>query len=735
MKMLNCEVFSFSQSEALWIRPSSSMRKAPESILRDFIIEAADSCYTERSVSRFSGDLAVFRAPLGALPLTSEEKVEISEYLNRRVEGVSVIVVGVDCHSGKTATFLRHSMNTDISLDNIQQQYFAHLLKNSGCCYLAHDGASFLLPNGELSSVFYRVGNLQKSVEVLDDIFTVLATHFVGIKTIICDTWSISTLAYHLARRCEDFAAFRTIGSEIVPIRVRMFGEYAFENGRPPRILNRYVESSVAEGRLPILFFFSITASGRSWKALQAEAVAYQGHFDGFALYSTKADTPMKSACLVDESFHAPNVDENGVARKEIIRIDRRTYFPESGLPKPTPLRPHLAKNRSFFERYAGLDAFDVHRNRSERRAVFKHQAFHIHADVVFSSPEYEEAVKSAGLGKFEETVVSLDNEANRALIQTLTKLDLLQSNILWLDSEVNSTETWAGIKESGSYFSIIDSQINTATTIGLLIGQARTVGLAGKLVRIVFGIDRSEKQNVITSLCANQGYMFKNGVASIDTIEKVCLPNWDGHNCPWCNEERLLGRVDSPTEAIKERGIELEQSGLGGQDSSIFFIPHETSIDQPSALRFGPDSFILDRNLVEAKSRSVSDADIVVALSSAAQEWRNSAASKQGGAYVSPRNYVSELALNDPMIRASLWRVFDRMEFMPFEGGGAVEARSLFNRILHSEEGKALDSLAYEGILFLQTSMTEILDGSVSLDNTSEAIVLASGSSVPNEE
>ena len=213
-------------------------------------------------------------------------------------------------------------------LGDIREQEFQHYVNNSDALLSARDGFVYRAPSGHHVRQFLRVGNIQKSRQALNSVFFWMLPFLKDCRTIVVDTWSISSIALNAARLLERY-------QREMRCRVEMLPTY-FDGGSDSRVDAETLLRHAWQGDGSILVLFSAVRSGRSLAKLKgifknvvpAEKIQY------LALYGLLDEpSPVEALCTGLSGFET--VRREGT----VITIDPSSFFPVTARDKPLRVR------------------------------------------------------------------------------------------------------------------------------------------------------------------------------------------------------------------------------------------------------------------------------------------------------------------------------------------------------------------------------------------------------------
>ena len=242
-------------------------------------------------------------------------------------------------------------------------------IKQSRALFQAHAGFVYRAPSKRYVNMFLRVGNVQRTRQVLDAFFFWILPHLEDRTALLTDTWSISSIALNASRLLERY--WRNLPgrpkTQTSPTEcyVDMLSSYPDDLlpvlPETQDILRRVSGNGVRN----VLILLSAVATGASLQRLReavADAQAREGEFKFLSLYKLDDNPDIVSLC--DISSGIGDMKFTPVLREEIrdrtvIEIDRSAYFPLEI--KETPLliqNYHAAPSKEFLRNISAQAGF-----------------------------------------------------------------------------------------------------------------------------------------------------------------------------------------------------------------------------------------------------------------------------------------------------------------------------------------------------------------------------------------
>lgn len=694
------------ETQLIWVSIEETIDADNGALLAQRI---ANRIYDLRKLRDFNGDNVIIRDGLSKASSLKPSKIrKIFDEVKERIGSQNVQFLTCNGRGVRNIPLWNQGPDSYINVDELSQLYVNHIVSDPHVVYRMNDENIFHLPSGMETSIFYRVGNVQKDVSVLDDIFVFLFSYLRTSKTIVAETWSISTICYHAAKRIGKICKREEPN-------VLFLGNYFDDTGEPERELNDVLTKAILDQQTPVTLMFSATMSGLSWQRIKRRIrphLTSAKDLQVVSLLKLGNSSSIPSLCK-QETLAASLASKSAYA----VPINKRTYFPDFVTPSEVSILKFTKKYKDFFERYAGMNIFRVHANsHSIKSFPSRHNAFYVSCEELIKTDMFQararNKIKQLATPK---TLLLLDTGPNLAMAdlidescdtQTFKVIGARFEDLIEAISEV-------GAKNLADPIWIVDSLAISGTTLGLYAKLVRDQ-LHDTNVTFVIGLDRPDSveklvkrsQNLKHVTGADGGYL---------AIEEVVLPDWGQEKCPWCKELRLLGGIpntnsyDEDAPRNERKGVLYSSEGLVNQ----VYLVDQTRIGEHT-LKLGPKSLFLERNNVVGE---VSNADIVCCVASVAQQWRTDSKSVlfkraviEDGSQVLPLSTVlGPTTFNDPVIRAALWRVFSLGEILPSRRDEILEFDRLFATIVSGISSEVLNPLALEGAILLKGRLSKL--------------------------
>ncbi len=561
-------------------------------------------------------------------------------------------------------------------LDDIREQEFQHYVKNSDALLSARDGFVYRAPSGHHVRQFLRVGNIQKSRQALDAIFFWMLPSLKDCRTIVVDTWSISSIALNAARLLERYRGK-------IRCRVDMLPTY-FDGSPDSRFDTETLLRHAGQGAGSMLVLFSAVRSGTSLERLRevfeeidlAEKVQY------LALYSLlDRSIPIKALCTRLRGFEA--VPREGT----VITIDPSSFFPLTAKDKPLLIRKVDSEpNLPFFRHYTGSKALRIHRDvYDSRRQKLRHHAFDIDVESLLTEQRFRERFcqKLRSLQP-PSIVVVPSHDAGKRLgkeaVRILTATNSQSPQLIVhqdLDPQDQSLRGVFTKTNSQTEILILDDVSTTGQRLSRFQANLRAWNFRGHISYLV-GVARPDDEQVWSDRVQNLRPREHDHQNDVEYVEKIVLPNWRDEECPWCMEYRWLSdmmrdgklRVASLDLVLARQQLLEAAADSEGLIDKVLWVP-------PGQLRptITRESIFLPHN-------NATEADVVASVAGAIQrmrtdpkETRRLSTDFPQPRLLSPSNYLGPSPrYNDLILRMAVLRSARRSELRRWDDGDETE-------------------------------------------------------------
>ncbi|MFN8579392.1 MAG: phosphoribosyltransferase [Gemmatimonadaceae bacterium] len=430
------------------------------------------------------------------------------------------------------------------------------LLQQPGCILAPTPEFHYEGPNGSHFGGFVRPGLALLTTDALDAVSFWLAEHIQPDMPIIADTGHLLGLCSHAQRYAQVLkGGTMRLGTSDA---VRGYAENEEQFARRFEQLKEHSESSDA------LILISAKSSGRLERRIVDVASRFWTNVRVVNLYGIR-DSGGTIICSLPPEYQRLGPRPCEMCKQGIptVRVDPHTYLLEmSAAAQLTKVNIDDARAaRLFMERYRGREVVAVHRTSRDPNEPSRHHAIHVDILRMLDVPEFDADLRDgvASIAGRIDVVLSPSHQAAVALAtrvnamcgakliecdeERLERLDSAQKQmlagakgILLVDDVVTSGARLRGyIKRLRA----LDG-FNSEVPIHLLVALARP---------------RSEARLKLISDMLRPGEMLH--------VEKVILPDWGEHDCPWCQEYAVLSKlVLTGSSYFAERCRALRQDG-----------------------------------------------------------------------------------------------------------------------------------------------------------------------------
>ena len=258
----------------------------------------------------------------------------------------------------------------------LQDKELYQFIKSSNALFQARENFIYRAPSKRYVNMFLRVGNVQRSRQVLDAFFFWMLPFLKGRNGILTDTWSISSIALNTARLLERYWAGLAAGTGApnqpseLQCHVDMLASY------PDDLLVLLPETrdllrrAAGDGRRDILVLISAVATGNSLVHLReavTQAEMRVGEFDFLALYKLERGVEISALCDISDGIGGMKfsaISREKAQHRTVIEIDRGAYFPLEVKETALIIKPdEAAPGKELFTEYKDTSVVALHRN------------------------------------------------------------------------------------------------------------------------------------------------------------------------------------------------------------------------------------------------------------------------------------------------------------------------------------------------------------------------------------
>ncbi len=457
-----------------------------------------------------------------------------------------------------------------------------------------------------------RVGIALQSPNALDAVAFWLSEWLEGRSIVLFDSPTLvavglSTEGYYReltgdAPPIFDYLKNYDESAQSVANRVRQRIQRASPNGRDLACL--FVNSLHSSGRLARRVAQGLSAvseiSSLSNVSLFAASSGEKGAVDG------EVFSELEQRFLRHSAAACPRCQDGS----HVVGIEHRSYLLELAAASETA-RINIKDAqpvRDFLDRYAGIDAISLHRDRHDGA---RHHGIHIDVKPLLKSPSFRARLqeKTQPLNQAVDVIVAPNHKGAIALakmVKTKLKARLIVCDERDLASLPAHDKT--SIRRARGLL-IVDDVLVTGHRLrgyknflqrSALIGQST---LVGALVAVERPINRQELRGI-------RDCFF--GALGLIGVESILLPDWDKPDCPWCIEYERWNAAIRNRRDVTARHTLLADTRKGLADDAFL----GWSKTSRRHLRLGPQSIF---------GRGLNQAEIMTAVAGALQELRDS--------------------------------------------------------------------------------------------------------------
>jgi hypothetical protein len=563
----------------------------------------------------------------------------------------------------------------------IRQQEMEHFVQASDAVMLANQGFRYHLPSGVYSDAFLRVGNIQVSRHVLDAVFFWMIPFLSGVKGLLVETWSVSSIALNACR------LFPLYSADDDRLRIEMLAHYL--DGRPgtrselvaiaKRVSNDFLD--------PFLILFSASMTGKALgklsRSLRAAGCA-PNRVRTLVMYRlgtrriSTSDGQIPELCDFSDRLRTQVEEPREVRRpanRATVEIDPKTYFPMIVHERELRILKKFAlRNRRFFDRYRQSAVVRVHANAYVGGQRYRHHGFFVDVSEMLKIQAFVRRLKRLvlRLEPVPDVIIFPPHDAGEKIarvvrrtlrrrcenVRRFSSLDLSELTIEPFDEEdrqekVNHLSERLRVCSVDGAIMVADDAITTGARMRTFQRRLREIGYQGKIHYFV-AVARMESRSLWTDLQATLALNQAGTPHTVTAVDEVTLPDWDEEACSWCLEGHIFDdiiKVNSGTvsSAMSERATAIRNADRDGMTASAFMEGYKTP------------AMVLTPNSVFVNAPAVASV-VAAAVASTVQEMRTE---KDDSKRLSPGGYPVRSVLSiddlerytDPILRAAILR------------------------------------------------------------------------------
>lgn len=440
----------------------------------------------------------------------------------------------------------------------LREAELRHAVEESNAITHAQDTYILRMPSGKYAKTFLRVADTQVDREILDMYFFWLIPHLENVGTILSETWSISSIALNCARLCERYRMNMDL-NDAVRIRMDTLTSYHDGEGNSKSEM-RSVFDRISKDGQDIVVIMSAVMTGNALQHLRqtVDGLSHGGRKNNFryvSLFKLCENVDDIHLCdLSKETQHSfvPQKDSDGLT---VIEIDARSYLPLRIETSPLPIFKRMADNaRPFFENYQNTGAITLHRDAHIAGRSNLHRGVYIDVTIMMTVPYFTEKMEvllresditpkmivhpphDAGreMARFAKEFYAREYNEN---IEVFENIDL--KNLSDRESEIMRAMAIDDpfliiddVSVTGDRFGAYEKHLREHDFVGrrfFLVGAARSTSVAEWQLRTRHLKYRTDGKNNL-----------------VLAVETVILPDWTEETCPWCEEYKLLQKLQA---------------------------------------------------------------------------------------------------------------------------------------------------------------------------------------------
>lgn len=477
-----------------------------------------------------------------------------------------------------------HDLANEQIIEAVRQGELMHFVHAGKALLPSSPGYYYRLPSGLFASTFLRVGNIQTNTAVLDAMFFWMLPYLKNVSGILIDTWSISSIALNAARLLPIYDSARAdrIGFEILPRYADLQSSTSDETLAAARRV-----SDDFQRRFLLLYSASMSGKSltRTLTVLQGAATNHE-HVLPLVLYEVgrvepAAHSAVQSLCRLDQQITIGG-SESFPGDLTAVEIDANLYFPfgiQECEVQITALhaQPHL----EFFSAYGETEAISVHRDSYVEDQKYRHHGIYIDVASLLKTQRFKQRLSEiiAQLTRPDLMIVPPHGPGRKLAEESAAlfggEVPIVES------SDLREPDVVQRIRDAGAdaRIMVVDDVVTTGTRLRTFQRRLRADDVCHTgVIYYLVGVSRMqteiEWQRLTQSL--TRRLEEKNQVLP---VEKIVLPDWDEHTCPWCQESRKWDEALSRSKSegsfvMKERASLLRSTDRGLLDKVFLSSP-----------------------------------------------------------------------------------------------------------------------------------------------------------------
>jgi hypothetical protein len=476
------------------------------------------------------------------------------------------------------------------------------------CYLLASPTYHFVTPSHRHTSLFLRVGDAIRSLEILDRLAFWLLPIVDRADGILVDHWSISPVVMRAL-----LSSGRHIPFDCLTGHPRLDKQIATTS------LEKLLSVSSSEPRIRCIV--SVTGSGSLVSLLKETSADHHLVVDDdtvCCLYGFMNNQAVPVMCRIPHTTEDyPSEEECQLCKNDStpIQVDPRLYYVRSFKENDVVLtKAHLSLGREFFgSREAVAGGLRVHRNDPNDG---RHHAFDIDVLAVLTDDAFlAEYQRRLELIERPEVVIVPDHQAGRRMATIAAEVyggvPVIVHGNLRIGTGLSAEH--AKVLKQAQRVIIIDDVMNSGTRLNEYNKALREQFGPFESVTFLVGVARTEsaaewEENRI-ALTTNHPWQSR-----LLCVDRAYLPRWDELVCPWCHELDFLSGVSEkltrPPDWLIDRIDLLSRRGSGVLEEPLLILPGVSSKRLGSGSPVGPEGLSSTRTLF--------------AIASALQQLRN---------------------------------------------------------------------------------------------------------------
>lgn len=426
----------------------------------------------------------------------------------------------------------------------------------------------FVAPSGEHCEAFFRLGDAIRSSSALDRLSFWIMPALEVAGAIIIDNWSIASVALRALQQSGRKTPFDCLSKH--PKSDLKDAE---------RVISRMANEALA-GNGALVFIISVTSSGKYAEIVRELARKFLSdeRIHIVALFGL-AGTPQEVDCLCTLDFEpknfSPEICTLCAGNSTPVPLDPGLYYLKAYPESDVALQAAHFEQVAFIKRFNSVpDVFSVHCTDHFQR----HHAFYVNVGAMIAG--------DVGFrDQCEQTLASLKGQCDLLVTPEpgVSALGDLAAQVLSIPRIASDSlrdlppEESEKLDQAKNILVVVDVLIS-GSQIESYVKSLREKATPPESTRILVGLARPPSAKALRGheLAWTKNLSWE---ASLDSIERLFLPDWQSYSCPWCDEVAVLSdaaeRSAQPAPWLTARIAHLSAGEHGGvRVSPLLLLP-----------------------------------------------------------------------------------------------------------------------------------------------------------------